>query len=89
MTPIACVRCGVSFEPVRRTARYCSRQCADAVRAKRYRDRRIVAPMFAEQSKCPVCARPFLAIVGQASRRLFCSDECRATARKMRETDES
>lgn len=89
VSPAACLRCSAPFEGVRRTARYCSRQCADAARSRRYRARRAVVPLFAETIACETCSAPFLAVVGRGERKRFCSEDCRALARKIAETNDA
>lgn len=75
---LTCAQCGSEFRvpPVRaKTARYCSRPCADLNRSamQEHRKKRVVL-------KCAGCDKPFETFGSHVSRRTFCSRPCQNKA---------
>ena len=86
---IRCKECRRPFKTTHRSVRYCSDPCRMAgyerVRSDaRRRPRRLLSGTV----NCRICGKKFKIGIGHGKRRVFCSDECRAEGKKIRNRED-
>ena len=80
---IKCKECRKPFATASRAVRYCSEQCRKRGRRRSTDSQKRSYRTRTSTVKCRICGKSFKTGRGHGTRRVFCSDECRAAGRKI------
>ena len=73
---VKCIVCGKEFEAQKSTKKYCSNDCANAMRRIRWtnRDKIEKKQQLMPEKKCPICNKKFRPKNSAANQRICCYD---------------
>lgn len=80
---IKCKECRKPFTTASRAVRYCSEPCRTRRRRRSNDSQKRSYHTRTSTVKCRICGKSFKTGRGHGTRRVFCSDECRAAGRKI------
>ena len=72
-----CIVCGVEFEAIKSTKKYCSTECQNAMRRQKYAEREKAPKDITYkglEKTCPICGKSFSPKTSMANQRICCYD---------------